>query len=151
MIHRDLKPSNVLLALDGPQVIDFGISQSAEGTDLTRTGMTVGSPGYMSPEQIAGDRVTGTTDVFSLGAVLAFAAAGSGPFGSGPTPALLYRVIHQQPQLDAVPSDLMPLVGRAWRRIRRGGRSRRGCWTGSRERRPTSRSPGHGCPSSCSR
>ncbi|MEU6851084.1 PQQ-binding-like beta-propeller repeat protein [Actinacidiphila alni] len=110
VVHRDLKPSNVLLALDGPRVIDFGISRAAEGTDLTRTGLTVGSPGYMSPEQIAGERVTGATDMFSLGAVLAFAAAGSGPFGDGPTPALLYRVIHQQPRLDGLPAELRPMV-----------------------------------------
>ena len=101
-MHRDLKPSNVLLAADGPRVIDFGISRAAEATELTRTGMVVGSPGFMSPEQIEGSAVTPAADVFSLGAVLAFAATGAGPFGEGATPALLYRVVHSEPRLDGV-------------------------------------------------
>ncbi|MHA6762510.1 serine/threonine-protein kinase [Streptacidiphilus sp. PAMC 29251] len=111
VIHRDLKPSNVLLAADGPRVIDFGISRAVEATELTRTGVIVGSPGFMSPEQIEGLPVTPATDVFSLGAVLAYAATGAGPFGEGATPALLYRVVHSAPRLDAVPEQLRGLVG----------------------------------------
>ena len=110
VIHRDLKPSNVLLAADGPRVIDFGISRAAESSELTSTGVIVGSPGFMSPEQIAGLPVTPATDVFSLGAVLSFAATGSGPFGEGPTPALLYRVVHNEPDLGGVPVAVRGLI-----------------------------------------
>ncbi|WP_051945109.1 serine/threonine-protein kinase [Streptacidiphilus rugosus] len=110
VVHRDLKPSNVLLALDGPRVIDFGISRAMEATELTRTGVVVGSPGFMSPEQIEGGRVTPATDVFSLGAVLAYAAVGHGPFGDGATPALLYRVVHAEPQLETVPAAVRGLI-----------------------------------------
>ncbi|MEZ0065230.1 serine/threonine protein kinase [Streptacidiphilus sp. MAP12-20] len=110
VVHRDLKPSNVLLALDGPRVIDFGISRAREATELTRTGMVVGSPGFMSPEQIEGRPVTPATDVFSLGAVLAYAATALGPFGEGATPALLYRVVHAEPQLEEVPASVRALI-----------------------------------------
>ncbi|MFI1581085.1 FKBP-type peptidyl-prolyl cis-trans isomerase [Embleya sp. NPDC020630] len=110
VIHRDLKPSNVMLAADGPKVIDFGISRAVEASVLTHTGSTVGSPGFMSPEQCADREVGEPSDVFSLGAVLAFAARGSGPFGHGSVPALLYRVVHDAPDLDGVPAVLSPLV-----------------------------------------
>ncbi|GGN28725.1 protein kinase domain-containing protein [Streptomyces fuscichromogenes] len=102
LVHRDLKPSNVLLAEDGPRVIDFGIARSVESVTITRAGLMVGSPGFMSPEQVAGGEVTGASDVFALGAVLMFAATGGNPFGAGPTPALLYRVVHDEPDLSAV-------------------------------------------------
>ncbi|MFE4966336.1 protein kinase [Streptomyces sp. NPDC056660] len=102
LVHRDLKPSNVLLAEDGPRVIDFGIARSVESTTITRAGLMVGSPGFMSPEQVAGAEVTGASDVFSLGAVLAYAATGGNPFGDGSTPALLYRVVHDEPDITAV-------------------------------------------------
>nr|WP_046726549.1 protein kinase [Streptomyces humi] len=102
LVHRDLKPSNVLLAEDGPRVIDFGIARSVESATITRAGLMVGSPGFMSPEQVAGGEVTGASDVFSLGAVLAYAATGGNPFGDGPTPALLYRVVHDDPDISAV-------------------------------------------------
>ena len=112
LVHRDLKPSNVLLATDGPRVIDFGISLALERSMMTATGMVMGSPGFMSPEQARGQREVGApTDVFSLGAVLAFAATGSGPFGTGPTPALLYRVVSEPPDLTAVPARLSALIG----------------------------------------
>ena len=89
VVHRDLKPSNVLLAEDGPRVIDFGISRAAESTMLTQAGLVVGSPGFMSPEQATGYEVGPPSDIFNLGAVLAFAATGEGPFGTGTTAALL--------------------------------------------------------------
>src|SRR5690348_5483137 len=113
VVHRDLKPSNVLLAEDGPRVIDFGISRAAaEATALTQTGLVVGSPGFMSPEQAMGNDVGPPSDVFNLGAVLAFAATGAGPFGTGTTAALLYRVAHGTPNLDRVPPAVRPLIER---------------------------------------
>jgi eukaryotic-like serine/threonine-protein kinase len=110
--HRDLKPSNVLLAEDGPRVIDFGISRAAESTTLTQTGLTIGSPGFMSPEQAVGTEVGPPSDIFSLGTVLAFAATGKGPFGGGTTASLLYRVVHETPDLDGVPAGVRPLIER---------------------------------------
>jgi hypothetical protein len=112
IVHRDLKPANVLLAADGPRLIDFGISRAAEASALTHTGLVVGSPGFMSPEQAEGREVGPASDVFSLGAVLAFAATGQGPFGSGSTPALVYRVVHNRPDLDLVPAGIRPVVER---------------------------------------
>jgi len=113
VIHRDLKPSNVLLAEDGPRVIDFGISRAAaESTALTQTGLVVGSPGFMSPEQAMGGAVGTASDIFTLGAVLAFAATGQGPFGTGTTVTLLYRVVHGAPDLEQVPPAVRPLIER---------------------------------------
>jgi eukaryotic-like serine/threonine-protein kinase len=113
VVHRDLKPSNVLLAEDGPRVIDFGISRAVEAaTMLTQAGLVVGSPGFMSPEQAMGGEVGPPSDVFNLGAVLAFAATGEGPFGTGTTAALLYRVVHGLPDLDRVPPRVRPLIER---------------------------------------
>ncbi|WP_030860672.1 serine/threonine-protein kinase [Streptomyces sp. NRRL S-37] len=101
LVHRDVKPSNVLLTLDGPLLIDFGIARATDGTaSLTSTGVSIGSPGYMSPEQILGKGVTGAADVFSLGAVLAYAATGSPPFPGDSSAALLYKVVHEPPELD---------------------------------------------------
>ena len=112
VVHRDLKPANVLLAEDGPRVIDFGISRAVEASALTHTGLVVGSPGFMSPEQAEGREVGPPSDIFSLGAVLAFAATGQGPFGSGSTPALVYRVVHSGPQLDLMPAEVRSLAAR---------------------------------------
>jgi eukaryotic-like serine/threonine-protein kinase len=112
VVHRDLKPTNVLLAPDGPRVIDFGISRAFEASALTHTGMVVGSPGFMSPEQAEGLEVGPPTDIFSLGAILAYAATGEGPFGTGSTPALVYRVVHSQASLDRVPAEVRPLLER---------------------------------------
>jgi len=112
VVHRDLKPSNVLLAHDGPRVIDFGIAQAADATQMTGTGMVIGSPGFMSPEQAEGSAVGAASDVFSLGAVLVFAATGEGPFGGGTAAAQLYRVVHSAPHLDQVPSQVRPLAER---------------------------------------
>lgn len=111
LVHRDVKPSNVLLALDGPRLIDFGIARATDGTaSLTSTGVSVGSPGYMSPEQILGKGVTGAADVFSLGAVLAYATAGVSPFPGDSSAALLYKVVHEEPELGALEGDLKDLV-----------------------------------------
>ena len=112
IVHRDLKPSNVLLAEDGPRVIDFGISWAAEATMLTGTGMVFGSPSFMSPEQARGLRVGPASDVFSLGAVLTFAATGQGPFGSGSSAMLLYRVVFTPPDTSGLATELRPLVER---------------------------------------
>ena len=112
MVHRDLKPANVLLADDGPRMIDFGISRAVESSALTSTGLVVGSPGFMSPEQADGREVGPPSDIFSLGAVLAFAATGEGPFGIGSTPALVYRVVFGPPNLDRLPAEVRPLIAR---------------------------------------
>jgi hypothetical protein len=112
MVHRDLKPSNVLLASDGPRIIDFGISRAADATALTRAGLVVGSPGFMSPEQALGSDVGPASDIFSLGAVLAFAASGEGPFGGGTATALLYRVVHDRPATGQLPGRIRSLVDR---------------------------------------
>jgi serine/threonine protein kinase len=112
VVHRDLKPSNVLLAEDGPRVIDFGISRATESTSLTREGAVIGALGFMSPEQATGYEVGPPSDIFSLGAVLTFAVTGEGPFGTGTTPTLLYRVVHGTPNLDRVPQTVRPLVER---------------------------------------
>ncbi|MEU6334939.1 protein kinase [Streptomyces cellulosae] len=107
LVHRDVKPSNVLLTLDGPLLIDFGIARATDGTaSLTSTGVSIGSPGYMSPEQILGKGVTGAADVFSLGAVLAYAATGAPPFPGDSSAALLYRVVHEPPELDGLAGEL---------------------------------------------
>ncbi|MFD5320763.1 PQQ-binding-like beta-propeller repeat protein [Streptomyces sp. NPDC127098] len=112
LVHRDLKPSNVLLAADGPRVIDFGISLAAESTELTESGMVVGTPGYISPEQLVGRTVGAASDVFALGAVLVHAATGRGPFGTGHAHALNYRVVHEEPDLTGLPPELADVVAR---------------------------------------
>ncbi|WPW31618.1 protein kinase [Streptomyces atratus] len=110
VVHRDLKPGNVILADDGPRVIDFGIARALDATSqLTRTG-AIGTPAYMSPEQIRGQEAGPASDVFCLAAVLAYAATGKGPFGDGPTEAVIYRVVHDEPDLSRIPADLAPLV-----------------------------------------
>ncbi|MGP3773603.1 protein kinase domain-containing protein [Streptomyces sp. SDT5-1] len=107
LVHRDVKPSNVLLTLDGPRLIDFGIARATDGTaSLTSTGVSIGSPGYMSPEQILGKGVTGAADVFSLGAVLVFAAVGESPFPGDSSAALLYKVVHEEPDLGSLTGEL---------------------------------------------
>ena len=111
LVHRDVKPSNVLLTLDGPLLIDFGIARATEGTaSLTSTGVSIGSPGYMSPEQILGKGITGAADVFSLGAVLAYAATGEPPFSGDSSAALLYKVVHEEPELGPLDGELRELV-----------------------------------------
>ncbi|MEV7887885.1 serine/threonine-protein kinase [Streptomyces sp. NPDC002817] len=111
MVHRDLKPSNILLAPDGPRVIDFGIVRALEATAMTRTGAIVGSVGYVSPEQIRnGGQVGPPSDVFALGAVLAYAASGREPFGEGQDSVILLRVLTRDFDLMGVPDGLLPLV-----------------------------------------
>ncbi|WP_433510608.1 protein kinase domain-containing protein [Nonomuraea sp. CA-143628] len=111
LVHRDLKPGNVILAVDGPRVIDFGIARALEATSHTVTGAVIGTPAFMSPEQIRSDKVGPASDVFSLGLVLVFAATGCGPFGTGQGHAVMYRILHDDPDLTGLPKDLVDLVG----------------------------------------
>ncbi|WNM29467.1 serine/threonine-protein kinase [Streptomyces sp. Li-HN-5-11] len=111
LVHRDVKPSNVLLTLDGPLLIDFGIARATDGTaSLTSTGVSIGSPGYMSPEQILGKGATGAADVFSLGAVLVHAGTGEPPFPGDSSAALLYKVVHEEPELGSLDGELRELA-----------------------------------------
>ncbi|MGW9118554.1 outer membrane protein assembly factor BamB family protein [Streptomyces sp. NPDC055663] len=112
LVHRDLKPSNVLLAPDGPKVIDFGISVAAGDTALTETGTVIGTPGFIPPEQLRHEGAGPAGDVFALGAVLAYAAAGVGPFGGGASQAVNYRVVHQSPDLRGLTPELAAVVAR---------------------------------------
>ncbi len=112
VVHRDLKPSNVLLAPDGPRVIDFGIARAAEATNLTQSGLAVGSPQFMAPEQIRGLAITPAIDVFALGAVAAFALLGLPPFGEGQVAALMYRVLNEPPRLTGCSGPLRTLIER---------------------------------------
>lgn len=110
VVHRDLKPSNILLSPKGPRIIDFGIAWATGASTLTHVGTAVGSPGFLAPEQVRGAAVTPATDVFSLGATLAYASTGDSPFGHGSSEVMLYRVVHEEPQLHGVPDALAPLV-----------------------------------------
>ncbi|MFJ4808663.1 serine/threonine-protein kinase [Streptomyces longwoodensis] len=110
VVHRDLKPSNILLSPKGPRIIDFGIAWATGASTLTHVGTAVGSPGFLAPEQVRGAAVTPATDVFSLGATLAYAAMADSPFGHGSSEVMLYRVVHEEPQLHGVPDALAPLV-----------------------------------------
>ncbi|MFD6434820.1 serine/threonine-protein kinase [Streptomyces venezuelae] len=121
MVHRDLKPSNVLVTIDGPRVIDFGIARALETvTDggLTRTGALVGSPGFMAPEQVRGDRITPACDVFCLGSVLAYAASGALPFGTANSGvhALMFRIAQEEPDLEGLPEGLTELIAACLRK-----------------------------------
>jgi outer membrane protein assembly factor BamB/serine/threonine protein kinase len=104
IVHRDLKPTNVLLAADGPRVIDFGIARALDGAVLTTTGYALGSPSYMSPEQVAGQPASPASDVFALGSVICFAACAVVPFGEGDAPSVLFKIMYEEPVLDAMPS-----------------------------------------------
>ncbi|AOR35389.1 protein kinase [Streptomyces fodineus] len=110
VVHRDLKPSNILLSPKGPRIIDFGIAWATGASTLTHVGTAVGSPGFLAPEQVRGAAVTPATDVFSLGATLAYASTGDSPFGHGSSEVMLYRVVHEEAQLHGVPDALAPLV-----------------------------------------
>ncbi|WP_344315362.1 serine/threonine-protein kinase [Fodinicola feengrottensis] len=105
IVHHDLTPSNVMLLTDGPRLIDFGLAALAGASSRTRTAEPLGSPAYVSPEQALGEKVGTASDMFSYGAVLAFAATGAGPFGDGPAHTQLYRVVNEEPSLAAVPDE----------------------------------------------
>ncbi|MGW7429527.1 protein kinase domain-containing protein [Streptomyces sp. NPDC054861] len=112
VLHRDLKPGNVMLSVDGPRLIDFGIARNGGATTMTATGMMVGTPSFMSPEHVAGARsVTGASDVFCLGSLLCYAATGEDPFGDGPVAAVLYRVSQAEADLERVPEELRGVIG----------------------------------------
>ncbi len=110
VVHRDLKPSNVVLGPDGPRVIDFGIARALEGSALTRTGMTVGTPQFMAPEQFMEGPATPMIDVFALGSLAAYAALGRPPFGGGHPAAVYYRVVHEPPDLNGCTPQLRTLI-----------------------------------------
>ncbi|ANB04353.1 serine/threonine protein kinase [Streptomyces ambofaciens] len=120
VVHRDLKPANVLLASDGPRVIDFGIARAADTTALTGTGVSVGTPTFMAPEQASAGTVTPATDVFALGQIAAFAAIGAPAYGEGSSHAVLYRIVHEDPDLSRLPEELLPLVTRCLSRAPAG-------------------------------
>ncbi|MFC4495346.1 serine/threonine-protein kinase [Streptomyces ovatisporus] len=105
LVHRDLKPGNIVMADDGPRVIDFGIARAVDSTRLTATNHAFGTPGYLAPEQATGGEVTGMADVFALGAVLT-AAAGGRAFGTGTPMSLMYRSVHEAPDLSALPDGV---------------------------------------------
>ncbi|WP_374194343.1 serine/threonine-protein kinase [Streptomyces sp. N35] len=111
LVHRDVKPSNVLLTADGPRIIDFGIAKAHDmGPALTTVGVVLGTPGYFAPEQALGDATTAASDIFGLGATLTYAATGHGPFTATSASALLYRVVHDDPDLTDVPPILLPTL-----------------------------------------
>ena len=111
LVHRDLKPTNVLLAADGPRVIDFGISRALEGsTVMTGSSMVIGTPQFMSPEQAQALPVGPASDVFALGSVIAFAATGTAPFETSQPVATAYRIVHAEPDLSALPARLRGVV-----------------------------------------
>ncbi|MFJ5772740.1 bifunctional serine/threonine-protein kinase/ABC transporter substrate-binding protein [Streptomyces sp. NPDC093094] len=112
LVHRDVKPGNVLLALDGPRLIDFGVARAEDDTALTASGMVLGSPGFLSPEQARGEPATSASDVFSLGGVLAHSLTGRPPFGTGTPEALLYRTVHDEPGLEGIDGGSLALVSR---------------------------------------
>ncbi|MEV4259623.1 protein kinase, partial [Spirillospora sp. NPDC049652] len=112
LVHRDLKPSNVLVAADGPRVIDFGLVRAAEGTGMTLSRATVGTPAFMAPEQARGTReVTAASDVYSLGATLLFAATGHGPYPGRTVLELVAQLLGEEPDVSGLPPGLAELVG----------------------------------------
>ncbi|RKS09312.1 serine/threonine protein kinase [Nocardiopsis sp. Huas11] len=111
LVHRDLKPANVLLTQDGPRLIDFGIARALDSTSHTHSSTVLGTAAFMSPEQARAQQVGPASDVFSLGCVLAFAATGRSPFGQGPIHAVIFRVVHEEPDLDGISTPLRDLIG----------------------------------------
>ena len=125
VVHRDLKPANVLLSEGEPYVIDFGIAHALDSAAVTASGAVVGTPGYLAPEVLEGREAGPAADVFSWAATLAYAATGRHPYGHGPGPAVAYRVVHHEPDLDGVPDWLAPLLAE--------------CLAAEPERRPSAR------------
>ncbi|MBB4932301.1 hypothetical protein F4561_003121 [Lipingzhangella halophila] len=110
IVHRDLKPGNVLLASDGPKVLDFGIARAVDESAITRTGGLMGTPGWVAPEQYDGTPPHPTSDMFAWGGLVAYAGTGRAPFGTGNAKVLAQRVLHEEPDLDGLPEELVPLV-----------------------------------------
>jgi hypothetical protein len=110
VVHRDLKPSNVLLAQDGPRVIDFGIARALGATSMTRGDIMMGSPDYLAPEQILDQPISPAIDVFALGSLAVYASVGRPPFGHGPVTAVSHRVVHEPPDLEGCPVQLLSLI-----------------------------------------
>lgn len=110
IVHRDLKPGNVILAPDGPRVLDFGIAHALDETAITRTGSLTGTPGWSSPEQYRGEPGGPAADVFAWGALVAQAATGRHPFGTGAPDVMAYRIVAEEPDLAGVPEELLPHV-----------------------------------------
>jgi serine/threonine protein kinase len=110
VVHRDLKPSNVILAADGPRVIDFGIARAVDTTSVTQAGMRVGTPAFMAPEQVRGQQATQALDIFALGTLACYAATGELPFGGGLDPAVPYRILEQEPDLTTCPPQIREIA-----------------------------------------
>ncbi|GAB3689012.1 hypothetical protein GCM10028793_04970 [Nocardiopsis oceani] len=113
VVHRDFKPGNVILAPDGPKVLDFGIARAAEGTAFTETGGVLGTPGWIAPEQYEGLEATGSSDMFAWAVTVLYAATGRDPFGKGAVDVIAYRTRNEEPDLSDVPDMLRPLLERA--------------------------------------
>ncbi|WP_433473234.1 serine/threonine protein kinase [Spirillospora sp. CA-142024] len=115
IVHRDFKPNNVMLASDGPRVVDFGIARTVNSQEsaVTATGMVVGTPGYLAPEQLTGAPLTPAVDIFAWGATMVFAATGQSPFEADTLPVIINRILNEEPDLSALPAGpLRDLVGR---------------------------------------
>jgi serine/threonine protein kinase len=112
IVHRDLKPSNVILAADGPRVIDFGIARAVDTTSVTQTGLRVGTPAFMAPEQVRGQQITPAIDIFALGALACYAATGELPFGGGLDPAVPHRILEEEPDLANCPAGPREVASR---------------------------------------
>jgi serine/threonine protein kinase len=110
LVHRDLKPSNIILAEDGPRIIDFGIARPANATALTSSGMVIGTLSFMSPEQVSGEQADGRSDIFALGGVLTYAATGRGPFDAATIPAIIHRIASQPPDLGGIIGPLREVI-----------------------------------------
>jgi serine/threonine protein kinase len=115
IVHRDFKPNNVLLASDGPRVVDFGIARSVDSqqSSITATGMVVGTPGYLAPEQLTGEPLTAAVDIFAWGATMVFAATGHSPFEAETLPVIINRILNEQPDLSGLTGTMRELVGTA--------------------------------------
>ena len=108
--HRDLTPANVILDARRPVVIDFGIARVADNRTMTSTGWAMGTPGWMAPEQARGERAGPPADVFAWGLLVAFAGTGRPPFGTGRPDAVVYRIVHEAPDIGGIDHELVPIV-----------------------------------------